>query len=331
MQEMNKKNEFLSILLIAAMFAVAGISGQKEIIFPEIAALALGAWVLETPPWHGTNFNFWLSPSLAALTGVTIVRYFPYSPVLMTAGAFVVVILQLKLLRSAILPSISAAILPVITHAGSWYYPLSVCILAGIIAFGRVLMNRSLPAINDDGLPSLPGRFMAGWDRNAVELKHWGKILAGILAVSVAAVEFHVLYMLAPPLIVAFVELSKPDGILRRKSAKILLLLVLAAFSGVCWLYLFESVLHRPIWISACISTISVFLVYRAMRLPFPPAVAIALLPTIIPAGYLWSYPLHVLFGSAAFVLISILWFGKNRLAEGNSEETAVTEAAIPG
>jgi len=331
LQNMNKKNELLSIALIATMFALAGFSGQKEIIFPEIAALALGAWVLDKPPWRGTNLNFWLSPSIAALTGMAIVRYFPYSPVFMTAAAFIAVILQLKLLRSAILPSISAAILPVITRADSWYYPLSVCILAGIIASGRILMNRSVPAENGDGLLNPSGSFKPGGNGNLSELKHWGKLLAGILAVSVVAVGFHLFYMIAPPLIVAFVELSKPDSVLRQKSAKILILLVFAAFSGVCWLYLVENILHRPIWISACISTISVFIVYRAMRLPFPPAVAIALLPTIIPAEKLWLYPLHVLLGSAAFLLISTLCFGKSHLAEGNREETAVTEATFPG
>ncbi len=331
MQKMNKKNELLSILLIASMFAVAGFAGQKEIIFPEIAALALGAWVLEKPPWHGTNLSFWLSPALAALTGMAIVRYFPYSPVPMTAAAFVAVILQLKLLRSAILPSISAAILPVVTHADSWHYPLSVCILTGIIAFGRILMNRSLPAENAAGLLNLPVRAGSGEKGTAGELKHWSKLLAGILAVSAVAEEFRLFYMIAPPLIVAFVELSKPGGILRQKSAWILFQLVFAAISGVCWLYLVEYVLHWPIWISACISTISVFLVYRTIRLPFPPAVAIALLPTILPAERLWSYPLHVLLGGAAFVLMSILWFGNSRLAAGTSEDTAVTEATIPG
>jgi hypothetical protein len=33
--------------------------------------------------------------------------------------------------------------------------------------------------------------------------------------------------------------------------------------------------------------------------------VAIALLPTILPQGSLWSYPWQVLFGSAAFIVIS--------------------------
>jgi hypothetical protein len=312
---MKKIPALLAVLLIVIMFAAVVYTNQKAIIFPEIAALALGAWVMETPPWYCTNLSLWLSPSLAALTGMIIVRYFPYSPVFMTAGAFAIVILQLKLLRSAIMPSISAAILPVITHCDSWYYPLSVFVLTGTIAFGRLVMNRYASAGFAESLLKIPELIKSGDDVTASELKHCGKLLAGVVAVSVIAAKCNLLFMIAPPLIVAFVELSKPDGTLRRKSRSILFLLVFAAFSGVLWLYFITNVLLWPIWIFACLATTSVFLMYRFMRLPFPPAVAIALLPAIIPTASLWSYPWHVLFGSSAFILISMLWFGKNNFA----------------
>jgi len=75
---MKKIPGIFALLLIALMFAVTTYTHQKAIIFPEIAALALGSWVMERPPWHYTNLSIWISPSLAALTGVIIVRYFPY-------------------------------------------------------------------------------------------------------------------------------------------------------------------------------------------------------------------------------------------------------------
>jgi len=321
----------LAILLIASMFAVAGYAAQQEIIFPEIAALALGAWVMEKPPWHCTTLSLWLSPSLAALTGMLIVRYFTYSPVFMTAGAFAIVILQLRLMRSAILPSISAAILPVITHSDSWYYPVSVCVLTGVIASGRFLINRSGSEKFSKCLLNMPYRVMPGGNLTLNESKYWGKLLAGIVAVSVIAVEFNLFFMIAPPLIVAFVELSKPDGSLRQKSRSIFILLVFAAFSGVFWLDLINNILQWPILIFACFATASVFLMYRFMRLPFPPAVAIALLPAIIPSERLWSYPWHVLFGSAAFILISILWFGKSGFAPGKSDDNPVIQVINTG
>ena len=302
---MKKTNVLPALLLILAMFAVAEYTGQKEIIFPEISALALGAWIMEKPPWRSSILDFWLSPALAALTGIFIVRFFPYAPVFMIAGAFCIVVLQLKLMRSAVLPSISAAILPIITRCDSWYYPLSVCIMTGLIAIGLCALDRSGSWREPGGLFKKPysGRMRYTGTRSG--LAHWSKLLAGVMVVSTIAAVTDQLFMVAPPLIVAFVELSKPGGTARDKAGKIMGLLVFAAFSGVFWYAFIHNVLHWPVWISAGVSTGTVFFAYHALRLPFPPAVAIALLPTILPQASLWLYPWQVFFGSAAFIVIS--------------------------
>jgi hypothetical protein len=311
------------------MFAVAGHIGQKEIIFPEIAALALGAWVMEKSPWPGADLHFWLSPSLAALTGILIVRYFTYAPFFMIPAAFCLVVLQLKLARSAVLPSISAAILPIITHSDSWLYPLSVCILTGTIALGRRAVARHdsadvrtpMPAANDGQ------RRTVRWTRQ--ELVHWGKLLTGVIVVTATAVGCGFTFMVAPPLIVAFVELSKPGGALRERAGMALFLLGLAAFFGASCLLLIHTVFHLPVWISACISSATIFALYHALRMPFPPAVAIALLPTILPDTIQFMYPVQVLAGSSAFVVLSKVFFTNSVVASGQIEEATATEATI--
>ena len=312
--------ELPAVLLVAAMFVVAEYTGQKEIIFPEIAALALGAWVMEKSPWKSSPFHFWLSPTLAALTGMLIVRFFEYEPFIMVTAAFCLMVLQLKLARSNVLPSISAAILPIITRSDSWWYPLSVCVLTGIIALGHRALNRYVTEEHSTGTTT------AAFNRP--ESAHWGKLLAGVILITAVAVSFDLLFMVAPPLIVAFVEVSKPGGAVREKAGRALILLGLAAFSGVSWLLLIHSVLHWPIWISACVSTATVFLFYHALRMPFPPAVAIALLPTILPETGLWSYPWQVLAGSTGFFLLSKACFGNSGFAAGRASEIPDTEGA---
>jgi hypothetical protein len=310
------------------MFAVAEQTGQKEIIFPEIAALALGAWIMEKSPWESTPLHFWISPTLAALTGILIVRFFAYAPFFMITAAFCLVVVQLKLARSAVLPSISAAILPVITHSDSWHYPMSVCLLTGMIAVGRV-MNP-----NDSGKMSVPANTVVSGDTTPSALDrresvHWIKLLAGVSLVTAGAVCFDLLFMVAPPLIVAFVEVSKQGGNVRKKAGRALLLLVLAAFCGVFWLQLIHSALHLPMWISVCVSTATVFLFYHALRMPFPPAVAIALLPTILPEPVILAYPWQVLAGSASFFMLSRVFFGNSDLSSssGNTNETPAAGA----
>lgn len=325
---MKIRNELPAILLVVAMFAVAEFTGQNEIIFPEIAALALGAWVMERSPWHGTNLHFWLSPTLAALTGILIVRYFAFAPFCMITAAFCLVALQLKLVRSAVLPSISAAILPIITHSDSWYYPLSVCGLTGIITLGRRMLHPYASANGQTLAPTTTGGYARKDTWTLPESAHWGKLLAGVILVTAVAVGFDFLFMVAPPLIVAFVEVSKPGGPAREKAGRALVLLVLAAVFGVFWLLLIHNIFHLPVWISACVSTLTVFLLYHALRMPFPPAVAIALLPTILPEDILLMYPVQVLAGSAAFVALSKACFGNDSHASGRAKELPGIECA---
>ncbi len=322
---MKTMHELPAILLVLAMFAAAEFTGQKEVIFPEIAALALGAWVMEKPPWQSHYLHFWLSPTLAALTGILIVRFFSYTPFFMIIGAFCLVVLQLKLFRSAILPSISAAILPIITHSDSWYYPLSVCVLTGTVAIGRRLLTRKNSA--NDSLPEAgkPAGNPAISPWSLPDLAHWGKLLAGVTLVSAAAIGGSLMFMVAPPLIVAFIELSKPGGALRDKAGKGLFLLVFAAFSGVFWLQLGHGFLHWPLWLSASAASATIFLFYHALRMPFPPAVAIALLPTILPESSVLSYPWQVLAGSSAFVALSKVCCG-SAITSGSVKEIPAIE-----
>lgn len=306
--KINKHAQPVAILLVVAMVAVAGYAREKDIIFPEIAALVFGSWVMKESPWQGKNRHLWLSPSLAALTGVIILRLTPSAPSVAIAAAFIAVAVQMKLMRSAVLPSLSAAILPILLHCDSWYYPLYVSVLTGIIALGRHTLDHFSGETSALDFAT-PENGSSASQKPFDELLHWGKLLAVVLIVTALAITYHWMFAIAPPLIVTFVELSKPSGTLRRKSGRIFVLLVLAAFSGVFWLYADTHVLQWPVWVSAALSMVSVYLFFHTLRLSFPPAAAIALLPTIIPAKSLWSYPWHVAIGSAVFILVSLFWF----------------------
>lgn len=297
-----------TILLIMGMFAVVDMFAAREILFPEIAALALGFWIMETPPWRGTRFAAWASPTLAALTGVLLQRYVSAPPLMLIGAAFVLVVLQLKLFRSTVFPSISAAILAIITHTTSWLYPLSVGALMAIICLGRFSLEALALKEASEEPPDRLDHQDAG-DSVIHEITYWGKLLAGALIITTVALRYHYLFMIAPPLIVAFVEWSRPDQSLRKKPVRTLLLLFLAAFSGVLWLHLVGSVFHGPLWIFSGLSLLSVFGLYRMLKVSFPPAAALALLPVLVPAADFWLYPLHVFMGGTLFFLMGICFF----------------------
>ncbi|MEZ4599550.1 MAG: HPP family protein [Syntrophotaleaceae bacterium] len=301
--------QIATMMLIMFLFAMVDIFGEKEILFPEIAALALGFWIFEKPPWQAGWLAVWASPTLAALTGVLLLRYVFVPTFSLVAIAFILVVLQLKVLRSEVFPSISAAILAIMTHTTSWLYPLSVGILMGIIVLGKIVLERFRGKPVSAEIPADRIELCKKENHLISQFIYWSKILAGVLIITASALGSNFLFMIAPPLIVAFVELSRPDQPLRRTPAKAVLLLFLAAFTGVLWFYLVTDVLHGPLWFFSGLALGTVFVMFHLFHASFPPVAAIALLPVLVPDIHFWKYPLHVLAGSCLFVFMGVFFF----------------------
>jgi hypothetical protein len=300
------KMECLTMLLVVGMVALGEYANVRDIIFPEIAALAFGAWVMEERPWPGAAWTIWFSPTLGAVTGVLLLRAVPVSLVALVGIAFVFVLLELKLFRSAMSPSFSAAILPIITRIDSWMYPLAVCVMTGAIALVSHAGDRKKGRTGEAAPPpSRPARASL-----AREWRHYGKLLFFILLMALFSTTWGGLYMMAPPLIVAFVELAHPEGALRQKSMpRLLLLLSACALAGTVWTAVVARLFSGPLWLAAGLSVATAFAVAKRLHLSSPPALALALLPTILPAQVLPLYPLHILAGSAIFIVLGQVWF----------------------
>jgi hypothetical protein len=310
----------MALSLILAMFVVAERTGQKELIFPEISALALGTWVMKEPPWPFTPLRLWLSPTLAACTGTWIVRCLACPPVLMIAAALCLVFLELKLLRSAVVPSVSAAVLPVVTHTTTWRYPLAVVIWSGLVALGACwrlgrerngLRGRNAEQRSEGGL---------GWS-------HGIRLLGGLLAASGIAVASGCTYLVAPPLMVAFIELARPGGRLRGKAARAMVLMLSCAVSGTILFGGLRDTLQWPPWVAAGATGIAAYAACRVLDLHFPPAAAIALLPGLVPAERLGAYPWQVLGGCCLFLTLRQLCFGNPKDAGGEPSHSPTQEA----
>ncbi|URZ08472.1 HPP family protein [Clostridium felsineum] len=308
---MKKKFIPLAILLIIIMCVISVYIGEKEIIFPEVSALVISAWLMSKSTSENKSLHFWFSPTMGALTGILINKFLPSPTIFMVAVAFILVFLQLKLIGSEIYPALSASILPILLHSESWYYPLSVCVLTGIIALGNMLIISfySKKATSSDLNKKIKKEKKAKLDTE--ELVHWAKLLISVLLVLTVSLYFNCKYIIAPPLIVAFVELCSPNSKLKNNRLLVFILPVLSAFLGVMCLYLICDLLHLPIWLSACLSVSCVLLIFHLLRFSLPPAAALSLLPAIIPAQSLWTYPLQVLVGSALLLVINLLWFRK--------------------
>lgn len=57
------------------MVAFAEYTGEREIIFPEVAALVIGGWIVEKQPWKVSKLGMVTLMTLCSMVGIIIVRY----------------------------------------------------------------------------------------------------------------------------------------------------------------------------------------------------------------------------------------------------------------
>lgn len=109
-------------------------------------------------------------------------------------------------------------------------------------------------------------------------------------------------YVILPPLIVTFVEFSRPGTGLHKASGTIYLLLVAAALLGAGCRYTLCIGLGLPAAFAAPCRLRMPLRAVRMARPHFRPGGAVALIPLLIPAGDLFAYPPQVAAGAAVFM-----------------------------
>ena len=302
---MYSKMEFLVIAFVATIVFVAEYFHMHDIIFPEIAALAFGAWVMETRPWSGPVWTIWVSPTVGAITGVIILSLMPSSFTTMLLVALVFVLVELKFLRSSMSPSISAAILPILINAKGLVYPVSVCLTTGAVAL--VAYHKEKQHAGTEGMPRVRGGEESS-HRGQLTKKcfHYGKILLSVFAITLLADKANALYIVSPPLIVVFFELIEPQSIFPKDaSKKLFFMLTCCALEGMFWVAIIVHACSGPRWLAAGFSMATAISLSRIFRLAPPPAFALALLPLILPFKTLYVYPASVVVGAFLFIALA--------------------------
>lgn len=92
-----RKRYFYALLMILLMIGAAELLMEREIIFPEMAALTIGMWIVDKRVWRVSRIGMVVLMTLGAIAGVCIVRYspFPLLANLMFAFAFAAICLTL--------------------------------------------------------------------------------------------------------------------------------------------------------------------------------------------------------------------------------------------
>lgn len=293
---------WISVIMITGMFLIAEVFGESEIIFPETAALTIGAWIAEKQPWKASRKQIAVLMTMSAFTGYIISAFFEIPLFFKIISGFIFCAVSLILTKCTMLPMVSACILPVLIGTESIIYPISVTVITLIIVFVQWFMEKYNIKTPSSYEPVICDK--------KTEISRWIFLFAVVIAASAAATICDVIFVIAPPLIVSFCEFSYTDSKARKSPVLIFLIISLCACFGTCSKLLLCNIMDLPVTLAAFIVAAAVLYFINSVNKLFPPVGALALLPFIINNDKVFLYPFEVMAGSAVFITLSMI-FGK--------------------
>lgn len=299
MKRKNVINYILAVLVICLMIFLSEILKEKEIIFPELAALSVGCLILPGLPWVTDGKRIILYISISAISGVLIVLFMPGPLYLQMIVAYALSQGIFLISRTTFAPMISAIVLPVMLQTKSYIYILAAIGLTSlIVALRWVLVKRgckfSLVYVPEDSL-----------NKKNIKLA-----LVRVVFVSILMLIFvpnDLKFMLAPPMLVAFTEFTRKGNKAVKAPVKAVVLISLCAVFGSVFRYLITVLANQPLTLSALFVACATFLLMRIMKMFLPPAAAMGVLALLIPGDKILIYPLQVFLGITVLMLLAKL------------------------
>lgn len=288
-----------SVAALALMAAGADLLGEREVIFPEVAALAIGLWTADRRMWNVHGYEVPLLMTLSAVLGVLITRYMAVPVFLQLTTAFAVSALLMSAARIPLIPSIAAILLPVLLHTQSWLYPASVAVMTSIMAAGVELLQRAgLKATLSAVTPR------EGLSIHALRTWTWRYLL--LLPLLAFATQVGWLFAIVPPLVIILIELTNPKNMFRNRPLPLWITAIVVAAIGTASRWLLVETLSLPYVVAVSVSFAAALVVMRRVKLMFPPIPALAVIPFILPDSYL-LFPLEVAVGAAYAVAVPLV------------------------
>ena len=291
----------IAVIIITAMAAAAEAFGSKEIIFPEIAAICLGAFIAPRLAWNTSKLRMLVCIAVCALFGYIISAFLPVTIYFKLLTAFIIGTVVLVLSETGFVPMLSAIILPVVIKTDSIIYPVSATLLTMSVTVILYLLEKT-------GI-----REKRAFIPQKTDIKNSYTILLKRFAVysvlSFISVQTGFLIALAPPLVVAFTELSNVSCPARKIPLKICLLISLSAFTGEAVRYAICQTMGFSLFAGVFISVIAVIAVLMLAKVYMPPILAITVLAFLPNEVNIPLYTLQITAGFSVLMICALLFF----------------------
>lgn len=297
---------FFSLALAVGMVTASELLHDNEIIFPEITAITIGALASPKQSWNTSELRLLLTITAAAVIGVGLVVFIPIALVFKIPLAMLCAITCVTISGTEFLPAISACVLPVMLGTRSPVYIGSVVVMTSLILLAQLLLEKLGIRDKSTFTPVNP-------DRQLLMLRIRQIIAASLICL--IPVMINEIFFIAPPLIVAFFEMSKPKSKLMEHSYKAALLIAIGAAAGVLSRLVLTEKLGLSLAVSAMTATAVILIAVSRTKMYFPPCGAIATLPFIIPEGALLKFPFEITAGTLVCVAVAYALSKERRIA----------------
>lgn len=264
---MKYKRHLISLILLMLMVAFAEYTGEMEVIFPEVGALVVGAWIVEKQPWKVSKIELVTLMTLCSIVGVIIVRYVHFQLTFQVLIGLTFAGWTLKLTKTTLVPIVSACILPILLRTETIVYPISVFVLTLMIVSVQYFINKDkIKDIKEEAKEEFK-LMEKDTQYRKKELIKMGKIFIIVGSLTFLSVKLKETLLIAPPLIVAFIELTNEKCKFRKKSKKLLLLFIIASLIGTGFRLVLNEMLGLPLWISTLGTVVSIFICFEKFNM----------------------------------------------------------------
>ena len=292
------------LLIVTGMVGAAEVLHENEIIFPEITAIAVGALMAPKLAWRTNRIRILVLIMICAVLGVGIVRFLPAPLWIQISVAYAVAEVIFLCSGTSFAPMISAIVLPVLLGTESAVYLVAALLLTLLILGCHILLEKTGLKAPQAFVPSRATR--QDWVDAVVRLA-----LVAPLAFIVLRMDAR--FVIAPPLLVAFTEFSRRDSGARKRPVTVVAAITLCACAGALCRFVIHLKLGLSLTLAAVIAAVLMIAVLTALKAYVPPAGALCILPMLIPAGRVISYPLQIFIGAALAMGLSLWVFRSKR------------------
>jgi len=294
------------LLIVAVMVGAAEILQENEIIFPEITAIAVGALMAPKLAWRTNRIRILLLIMICAVLGVGIVLFLPAPLWVKIAAAYAVSEVIFLCSGTSFAPMISAIVLPVLLGTESPVYLAAAFFLTLLILICHAALEKTGIKPPVEFTPVRASR--QDWLDALVRL-------ALVAPIAFIALRLDMRFVIAPPLLVAFTEFSRRDSGARKRPVTVVAAITLCACAGAACRLGIHLKLGLPLTLAALAAAALMIVILSALKAYVPPAGALCILPMLIPAERVVTYPLQICIGAFLAMGLSLWVFRAKRHA----------------